>query len=191
MTLSFLDDMDFQSQLTQIPQVVLHKLCCTFYATEAQVIISVIFERQKRLSAENVDQNMRIDAIEDTNENLKQDYNKTESHLLAVNDALQELKYQDDMIKLEVSRKVLSGLLSSTILQSKIQILCASSSIRPERLTLTEIEQNDRLDIIEENIPRNITHDLDNLQAENARQDLAISKLEETQNNHIDKFGMN
>ena len=84
------------------------------------MIISVIFERQKRLSAENVDQNMRIDAIEDTNENLKQDYNKTESHLLAVNDALQELKYQDDMIKLEVSRKVLSGLLSSTILQSKI-----------------------------------------------------------------------
>ena len=84
------------------------------------MIISVIFERQKRLSAENVDQNMRIYAIEDTNENLKQDYNKTESHLLAVNDALQELKYQDDMIKLEVSRKVLSGLLSSTILQSKI-----------------------------------------------------------------------
>ena len=69
-------------------------------------IKSITFKRLKRLNTENVDQNYRIESIEHATEDLRQDYNKTESHLIVVDDALQELEYQDEMIKLNVSRNV-------------------------------------------------------------------------------------
>ena len=61
-------------------------------------------KRLKRLNTENVNQNYRIESIEHATEDLRKDYNKTESHLIVVDDALQE--YQDDMIKSNVSGNV-------------------------------------------------------------------------------------
>ena len=62
-------------------------------------------QRQESLSIMNQEQNKKIDAIAD---DLERSYNTTESHLITVDDALQELKHQDDMIKLELSRNVVS-----------------------------------------------------------------------------------
>ena len=62
-------------------------------------------QRQESLSIMNQEQNKKIEAIAD---DLERSYNTTESHLITVDDALQELKHQDDMIKLELSRNVVS-----------------------------------------------------------------------------------
>ena len=62
-------------------------------------------QRQESLSIMNQEQNKKIEAIAD---DLERSYNTTESHLITVDDALQELKHQDDMIKLELSRNVLA-----------------------------------------------------------------------------------
>ena len=119
---------------------------------------------------ENLEQNDRLDSIENS-------MNKTAEVFEVIDDEFKELKKTDDLIKEDLIRKSFAK--SSTILSVDVDL---NHSQRQTRLSIENVEQNgrhdrteERLDFIEEvienfeDIPGNITNDLEYLEVESDR----------------------